>query len=254
MTNILTPKQIKDIKVCGKCLSNALGEVIRNSKIGIKTIDLDKIAEDSLLKQECTPTFKNFFVAGQGHYPATLCISINEEIVHGIPTHHRILKEGDVVSFDLGARYNGVCTDMATTILIGKTDDERKKQLIDVTKKSLEIGIKEAKVGNFIGDIGYAIQSYAESFGFGIVREYVGHGIGTEPHLSPQIPNYGAKRTGARILEGMALAIEPMLTLGDYRTIIHEDGWTVKTLDQSVAAHFEHTVVIIDKKPIIVTN
>lgn len=253
MTNILTENQLKDIIKCGQCLKFAMNEVRKAALPGVKTVELDFIAENALLLQNVKPTFKNYYIEGPGHYPSSLCVSVNDEIVHGIPTEHKVLKEGDVASFDLGASLNGICTDMAITVLVGNIKDKRKEQLISVTKRSLDLAIKEAKIGNNIGDIGYAIQNYAESYGFGVVREYVGHGIGTKPHLPPHIPNFGLKKTGPKIEEKMALAIEPMITLGHFKTIVGDDGWTVKTADQSLAAHFEHTVVIVKGKPLVVT-
>jgi methionyl aminopeptidase len=191
-------------------------------------------------------------VKGSGSFPASLCISVNDEVVHGLPTE-RVIKDGDVVSLDLGAIYNGMCTDMAVTVAVGEVDTNIKK-LISVTRDSLNLGISEAKAGNFIGDIGNAVQTYAEKNKFGVVRDLVGHGIGVEPHMQPSIPNFGKKGSGAEIVEGMALAIEPMLTEGNYNVKVGRDGWTVLTRDGSIAAHFEHTIVIVGGKPLVVTQ
>lgn len=251
MNNILNQDEIKRIKESGKILKNALDLVLSEIQPGVTTSYLDKIADENIVKQGGQPSFKNYEVRGVGRYPAALCVSVNDEIVHGLPSQ-RLLKEGDIVSLDLGVRYKDLCTDMAVTVGVGKISPEAEK-LIKVTKECLNIGIKEAIIGNNIGAIGNAIQRHAESYGLGVVRELVGHGIGRMPHLEPKIPNYGEVREGPRIQEGMALAIEPMITLGDYEVKVKKDNWTVVTQDSSLAAHFEHTIVIIDGEPVIVT-
>lgn len=253
MIELLSPKQIEKIKECGKILKEALLEVKKNVKSGVSAYFLNEVAEKALAKKGAIPSFKNYMVAGSGRYPASLCVSINDEIVHGLPTKHKIIKDGDVVSLDLGAIYNGICTDAAITVGVGEISKQA-KELIEVTKKSLELGINEAKAGNHIGDIGNAIQTYAESKGFSVVKDLVGHGIGTKPHTGPSIPNYGKKGEGEEIKNGMALAIEPMITMGTDEVVTDTDNWTVKTTDSSLAAHFEHTVIIVDDEPIIVTN
>lgn len=251
--NVLDLDQIETIKICGQKLAKTLFDVCEKIRPGVVTSDLDKIAEALLLEKGCVPAFKGYYVAGAGKYPATLCVSINDEIVHGIPTKERILQSGDIVSLDIGAGYNGIYTDMAVTLPVGKVSETAKKLLKD-TKKSLEIGIKQAHVGRRIGDIGAAIEKFADTEKLGLIRDYVGHGIGTKPHLPPQIPNFGEKGTGPKILENMALAIEPMLTSGNYETEIGPDGWVVKTVDHSLSAHFEHTIIIEKGKPVIVTQ
>lgn len=250
--NVLTKQQLIDIKICGKFLADAMRQAVLAAKPGVITIELDKIAEKTLLSHGCKPSFKNYYVAGNGSYPASLCVSINNEIVHGIPSEKIVLKEGDLLSLDLGAEYKGVCTDMAVTVPVGRISKEA-QELIEYTQLSLQEGINQAKIGNKIGDIGHSVEKYADSKNLGIIREYVGHGIGAEPHMWPQIPNFGRSGTGPEIEEGMALAIEPMLTLGGETTTIAKDGWTVKTADGSLAAHFEHTVIIENGKTIIVT-
>ena len=245
MNNILTANQIENMRECGKLLSSAMKEVQKAVKPGISTEKLDQIAEKYIGEHDAIPSFKDYEVTGVGKYPASLCVSINSEIVHGIPSPNRILKEGDIVSLDLGAIFKGVCTDMATTLSVGKVS-ESACELIKVTKECLESGIKAAISGNNIGAIGKSVQEYAEENGFGVVRDFVGHGIGEKPHMDPAIPNYGKSSEGPEILEGMALAIEPMITEGNYETKIEPNGWTVTTTDGSLAAHFEHTVVIID--------
>lgn len=253
MQNILTAAQIKSIRVCGRILQDALLEVIRSAKAGISTKELDTIAENQIRKQGATPSFKGYEVKGIGKFPSSLCVSINNEIVHGIPVTDKILKEGDVVSFDLGAEYEGICTDMAATVGIG-TISNRSKLLIDTTKASLAAGIEAIEPGARIGAIGAAVQSVAEKQGFGVVRDFVGHGIGALPHLEPNIPNFGTEEEGPMIEEGMALAIEPMITEGGYKTKTSDNRWTVMTEDGSVAAHFEHTIIIVNGKPEIVTK
>ncbi len=251
MSNILSKKEIKDIKVCGKILKDSLNEVKNAVKPGVSTLELDKIAEDAIVRQGAVPSFKDYEVKGSGNFPFTTCVSINDEVVHGLPSK-RIINNGDVVSLDLGAIYNGVCTDMAITLPVGDVSESALK-LISVTRECLNLGINEAKAGKYIGDIGNAVQTHAERNKFGVVRDLVGHGIGTEPHMQPSIPNFGKKGAGAKIIEGMALAIEPMLTEGNYEVKVGMDGWTVLTRDGSIAAHFEHTIVIVEGKPIVVT-
>jgi len=253
MNNILNKDQIQKIKHCGKILSRTLELVKKAVEPGVVTLNLDVIAEEYLLKNKCTPAFKGYYVAGAGEFPTTLCVSINDEIVHGIPTADQILKDGDIVSIDIGAGFEGIYTDMATTLPVGTISGEANR-LLKLTEESLYIGIKQAHAGNRIGDIGAEIEKLANKNKLGLIRDYVGHGIGTEPHLPPQIPNFGAHGTGTEILEGMALAIEPMLTLGSHITKVHSDGWTVKTTDGSFAAHFEHTIIIENGKPVIVTK
>lgn len=252
MNNILNNDQIVAMRECGKILAKAMKRVEQAVRPGISTLKLDQIAEKSIKDDKAEPSFKNYEVAGIGYYPASLCTSINSEVVHGIPSRDRILKEGDIISLDLGAKFKGVCTDMAVTLPVGEISDQAKK-LIKVTKECLEKGIAQALSENRIGAIGEAVQKHAEDNGFGVVRAMVGHGIGEQPHTDPQIPNYGKKENGPQIHENMALAIEPMITLGKYDIKTNPDGWTISTKDDSLAAHFEHTVVIIEGKPEIVT-
>lgn len=250
--NILSNTQIEDIKVCGKILAITLSKVTSSVKPGISTYELDQIAEKGLLEQGARPSFKGYGV-GKNTFPATLCTSINDEIVHGIPAKTRILNEGDIISIDIGAEFRGVYTDMAVTVGVGKISNTARK-LIEVTRKSLKLGITQARDGNTIGDIGHAIQSYVETNGFNVIRDYVGHGIGTKPHLPPQIPNFGDAGEGIPLEQSMALAIEPMVVQGLYGTRTTSDHWTVKTADGSLAAHFEHTVIVTDNEPLVVTE
>ena len=245
MNNILSANQIENMRECGKLLSSAMKEVEKAVKPGISTEKLDQIAEKYIREHNAIPSFKNYEVTGVGKYPASLCVSIDSEIVHGIPSPNRILKEGDIVSLDLGAILKGVCTDMAITLPVGKVSENAEK-LMKVTEECLDRGIKAVISGNKIGAIGESVQKHAEENRFGVVRDFVGHGIGEKPHMDPAIPNYGKSTDGPEILEGMAFAIEPMITEGNYETKIEPNGWTVTTADGSLAAHFEHTVVIID--------
>ena len=251
MENILNREEIRLIKKCGKILSESLLEVKKAVKPGIITSRLDEIAYYEIKKRGAEPSFKDYEVKGAGCFPSTLCVSVNDEVVHGLPSE-RVIQEGDIVSLDIGAKYRGIYTDMAITVPVGEISEVAQK-LIETTKKCLNIGISEAKVGNHIGDIGFAVQEYAERNGFGVVRDLVGHGIGRDAHMMPHIPNFGEKGRGPAIEEGMALAIEPMLTEWEYDISIKSDGWTVATSDGSLAAHFEHTVVIMNGKPVIVT-
>jgi len=251
MTNILDKEEIKSIKICGKILRESLDEVKSAVKPGVSTLRLDEIAYYAIKKRGAEPSFKGYEVKGAGTFPSTLCVSINDEVVHGLPSE-RVLEEGDIISLDIGARFQGVCTDMAVTVGVGEISDEAEK-LMKVTKECLMLGIREARIGNRIGDIGFAVQQHAEKNGFGVVRDLVGHGIGREAHMAPHIPNFGDKGKGPIIEEGMALAIEPMLTVGDYDVTVKNDGWTVVTCDGSFSAHFEHTVIITNRKPVIVT-
>jgi len=250
--NTLSSQQIVDMKICGKILKNALDQTELALKIGVRTIDLDRIAEESIVNAGARPSFKNYFVEGVGSYPASLCVSINDEVVHGIPNENRVIKNGDVVSLDLGAEYHGVCTDMASTIIVGETTDQIKR-LVNTTRICLENAIKEVKIGHNIGDIGAAVERTAAAAGFAVIKDYVGHGIGEKPHMPPSIPNFGKNGSGPKILDNTALAIEPMITLGAEYTIPMEDGWTAKTEDGSIAAHFEHTVVLENGTVTVVT-
>lgn len=252
MNNVLSEKQIVAMRECGKILASAMDEVAQAVKPGVSTLSLDRIAEEFIRKSGAVPSFKNLKVAGVGQYPASLCVSINSEIVHGIPRSDRFLEEGDIVSLDLGAKHKEVCSDMAITLPVGKISDEAKR-LIRVTKECLDRGINAAISGRRIGAIGEAVQKHAESNGFGVVRDMVGHGIGEKPHMDPKIPNYGKSSDGPKILDNMALAIEPMITAGDYNITAGFDGWTISTADKSLAAHFEHTVVIENGITTIVT-
>ncbi|MDZ7798075.1 MAG: type I methionyl aminopeptidase [Patescibacteria group bacterium] len=238
MVIIKTTKEIEIIREGGKILAEVINTLVKKSKPGISTLELDKIADKLMHEKGGQPSFKGY----QG-FPAAICASLNDEVVHGIPSEDKILKEGDIFSIDAGMQYKGLYTDMSRTINIGRTS-KKAKRLVNTTKKALELGLRQIRAGNQIGDISFAIQDYAESNGFGVVRSLVGHGVGKKVHEEPKIPNYGEKATGPILEEGMVLAIEPMLTAGNYEVSIDEDGWTARTKDGLLSAHFEDTVAV----------
>jgi len=214
---------------------------------GITTLDIDRLSEELILKQKARPAFK-----GYKGFPAAACVSVNEEIVHGIPGP-RVLLEGDIVSIDLGVNYQGYFSDAAITLPVGKIE-ESKKRLIDTAKEALDIGISRAQPGNNLGDISCGIQDFVEGRGFSVVRKFVGHGIGIALHEEPEVPNFGKAHCGPQLKSGMVLAIEPMINLGGWECRITDNGWTAVTADSSCSAHFEHTVAITDKGPEILTK
>ena len=215
---------------------------------GVTTAELDKIAEKYILSQGAKPNFKNY-----NGYPATACISINNEVIHGIPSKKRVIQAGDIVSIDLGACFEGYHGDNAATFACGDISEEAKR-LIDTTRESLYEGIAAAVSGGRLGDIGAAVQQYVESRGYSVVRQFVGHGIGTKLHEAPEVPNFGTQGRGIRLMPGMTLAIEPMINIGHYDVKVMPDGWTVLTKDGSLSAHFEHTIVITPDGPQIMTK
>lgn len=214
---------------------------------GISTWEIDHLGEEMIRSFGCTPNFLHY-----NGYPASICVSVNDEVVHGIPSKKRILREGDIVSLDAGLIYKGYHSDAARTHAVGEISPEAQK-LIDVTRQSFFEGIKMAKAGNHLYDISAAIGNYAESFGYGVVRDLVGHGIGTSLHEDPQIPNFAQKRRGIRLVPGMTLAIEPMITMGRPEVCWLDDDWTVVTEDESLAAHYENTILITEGEPEILT-
>ena len=241
MVILKSPEEIKYIRESCKVAARALKKVLDNVKEGITTLELDKIAEYYVMKHGAKPAFKGYGIEGN-KFQHSICVSINEEVVHGIPGKRR-LKEGDIVSIDIGTNLQGYFGDTAATVPVGKIDLKAKK-LLEVTKKSLFKGIEKAKPGNRLGDISFAIQEVVEEANFSVVREYVGHGVGCYLHEEPQIPNYGIPYTGIMLEEGMVLALEPMVNMGGYKTEICSNGWTVVTEDRSWSAHFEHTIAI----------
>ena len=217
-------------------------------KPGVSTKEIDRIAYNLIKKRGATPNFLGLY-----DFPATACISINNEVIHGIPKADRIIQEGDIVSIDLGAEKHGYNGDNAATFVAGTCSPEAKR-LIDTTRESLYKGIEQAVYGNRIGDIGHAIQSYCEERGYGVVRDFVGHGVGRKLHEDPSVPNFGHEGRGIRLLPGMTLAIEPMINQGTYRVKQLSDGWTIVTADGKLAAHFEHTIAITPDGPVIMTK
>lgn len=248
MIVLRTAKEIDAMRKACVISAEALQIAGEAVKPGITTYEIDQIAYRYIKKQGAEPNFLNY-----NGYPATACISINDEVIHGIPSKTRVLKEGDIVSIDLGAKIDGYNGDNAATFACGIISDEAKR-LCDATRESLYKGIEQAVAGGRIGDIAYAIQSYCEERGFSVVREYTGHGVGTNLHEDPSVPNYGTPGRGQRLLPGMTLAIEPMINMGTKAIKCLPDGWTVKTLDGKLSAHFEHTVAITKGEPIILTK
>ena len=244
--NIKSIKELGLIRESGHMLKQVKQIINSNITEGISTKELDAIAEKEIYKLGGKPGFKGLY-----GFPGSICSSFNEEIVHGIPSSRKV-KEGDILSIDCGVLYEDFNTDSAFTVSIGNIPDNIKK-LIRTTSEALHLGIKSAVPGNQIGDIGNSVESHSLENGFSVVKEYVGHGIGKKLHEDPQIPNYGQKSTGPQIIEGMALAIEPMLMVGGEKTIIDNDGWTVKTADSSMSAHFEDTIIITNNQYEVVT-
>ncbi len=248
MIVLKTSRELALMKEACRISAGALkvaGEAVRP---GISTWEIDRIAYEYIKSQGAEPNFLGLY-----GFPATACISINDEVIHGIPSKTRILKAGDIVSIDLGAKKGGYNGDNAATFACGDISDEAKR-LMDTTRESLYEAIRFAVPGGRIGDIAYAVQSYCEQRGYGVVREYTGHGIGKELHEDPSVPNYGTAGRGVRLLAGMTLAIEPMINQGTARIKVLPDGWTVKTTDGKLSAHFEHTVAITKEGPVILTK
>lgn len=220
-----------------------LAELGKHIQPGVTTLQLDKIAEEFIRDHGATPTFKNFPNPFGGPFPASICTSVNDVVVHGIPSDKVVLKEGDIISIDCGTLLDGYNGDSCYTFAVGEVSPEV-RQLLDVTKESLYKGIEQAVAGKHVGDIGAAVQDYCESFGYGVVRELTGHGIGKEMHEAPQIPNYGVRGNGVMLKAGMCIAIEPMITMGERNIWMLSDKWSIVTRDRKPAAHFEHTIAI----------
>jgi methionyl aminopeptidase len=248
---IKTQKEIDFIRESCKVVAETLRLVSSNVRIGITTYELDRIAEDYIRSNNAIPAFKGYSQGGLPGFPGSVCTSINDAVVHGIPGQDK-LEEGDIISLDVGVLKNNYYGDAATTVAVGKISDEKKK-LLEVTEKSLQSGIEQARSGNKIQDISAAVQEYVEQNGFSIVRDLCGHGVGKFLHEDPAVPNFGRRGTGAKLKKGMTLAIEPMVNAGGYEVITSSDGWTVLTADGSPSAHFEHTILILDNSPEILT-
>lgn len=237
MINIKSGQEIELMKKAGEIVGNTHNYLKEYIKPGITTIELDTLANDFILKSNATPSFKNLY-----GFPGTICISINEEVVHGIPSDRK-LKNGDIVTLDIGACYKGYHGDSAWTYPVGKINPKI-EALLKITEESLFVGLSVVKEGAHVGDIGYAISEHAKKYKLGVVRELVGHGIGSEVHEEPDIPNYGKKNTGPILKEGMVIAVEPMLNLGKKEIFILDDDWTIVTADDLPSAHFEHTIAV----------
>ncbi|KYG75287.1 methionine aminopeptidase [Roseivirga spongicola] len=242
-----TEEEIQKIRESAEILAKAHGEVAKLIKPGIKTKDLDKVAEEFIADHGATGSFK-----GYNGFPATLCISVNEVVVHGFPSDYE-LKDGDIISVDCGVFYQGFHSDSAYTYPVGDTSPEI-LSLLKTTKESLYVGIEEAKFGNRIGDLAFAIQKYVEDRGYTVVRELVGHGLGRSLHEGPEVPNYGKRGRGPKLNEGLVIAIEPMINLGTRNIVQESDGWTIRTRDRKPSAHFEHTIAIFKDRTEILTS
>ena len=248
MVVLKTGRELKIMREACRISAEALKLVGRAVEPGVTTEELDRLAENYIRSQGAVPNFKGY----QG-YPATACISINDQVIHGIPSKQRKIKAGDIVSVDLGAEFSGYHGDNAATFACGDISSEAKR-LIDTTRESLYEGIKAARAGGRIGDISASIQSYVEARGYSVVRDFVGHGVGTSLHEAPEVPNFGIAGRGVRLMPGMTLAIEPMINVGTHEVKVMPDGWTVLTKDGSLSAHFEHTVAITPEGPQIMTK
>jgi len=239
--------EIEKMRRSGRILRQVLDAVTAAVAPGVSTMDLERVAEKKIRELGAKPAFKGYY-----DYPCVLCTSINQEVVHGIPSEKRKLHEGDIVSVDCGVVLEGYYSDSAVTLPVGAISEELQK-LLDVTRESLALGIAAAQPGNRLGDIGAAVQEYVEAAGFSVVREFVGHGIGTKMHEDPQVPNYGQREHGIKLREGMVLAIEPMVNLGVPSVRVLEDKWTAVTEDGRASAHFEHSVAVTKDGPVILT-
>jgi methionyl aminopeptidase len=249
MIQLKSQREIEVMARGGRILAEAVALMEKTVKPGISTQDLDKIAEDFIRSHEgAVPSFKGLY-----NFPASICTSINNEIVHGIPSRKRVLVEGDIVSVDIGVKFEGYHTDSATTVPVGKISPESQR-LLDATREALEAGVDAARNGNHLGDIGAAVQTVVEKAGFSVVRDLVGHGIGSGFHEEPQVPNYGKPKRGLRLVPGLTIAIEPMVNIGKSGIRTMPDRWTVVTIDGSRSAHFEHTVAITENGPRVLTT
>ena len=238
MIIIKTPAEIEKLRAAGRIVALTHQELKKHIVPGVTTFELNRIAEDFIKSQGAYPSFKGLY-----GFPGAVCISVNEELIHGIPSKKKVLKEGDIVTIDIGACLNGYHGDSAWTYPVGKIDPNT-ELLLKVTEQSLYEGLKMAVANNRVGDIGHAVQEYAEKFGYSVVREYTGHGVGRKVHEDPYVPNYGFAHTGARLVPGMVIAVEPMINAGSRFVNVLSDDWTVVTRDGKMCAHFEHTVAI----------
>jgi methionyl aminopeptidase len=248
LITVKTPAEIEIMRLANRIVAGVLSLLQKNMKAGLTTMQMDKWAEEYCRDHGAEPAFK-----GYRGFPGSLCISINEQVVHGIPSTKVKMREGDIVSVDFGTRYKGFYGDSAVTIPVGRISEENKK-LLTVTREALERGINQVRVGNRISDISRAVQEHAEKFGFSVVRQFVGHGIGTNLHEGPEVPNYVQKQASPRILDGMVVAIEPMINAGTHKVKVLKDGWTVITADRKPSAHFEHSVAATADGPLVLSR
>lgn len=253
MIYLKTEDEIELLRASNLLVARTLAEVAKYVEPGVSTGKLDRIAEEFIRDNGAIPTFKGFPNQNGQPFPGSICASVNDVVVHGIPSDDVILKDGDIISVDCGTFMNGFCGDSAYTFCVGEVAPEVKK-LLETTKEALYRGIEQAVSGKRLGDIGYAVQNYCEENSFGVVREFVGHGIGHDMHEEPMVPNYGGKGRGIMLKKGLCIAIEPMITLGNRNIYIDRDGWTVRTTDHKPAAHFEHTVAVGTKKADILSS
>ena len=247
MVHYKTDSEVEIIRESAKILGKAHGEVAKSIKPGVKTIELDKIAEEFILDHGGKPSFK-----GYNGFPYTLCISVNENVVHGFPGDYQLV-EGDILSIDCGVLYRGFHSDSAYTYPVGKVS-EKIADLLKVTKESLYIGIDASRFGQRIGDVGFAIQNHVESHGYSVVRELVGHGVGRNLHESPELPNFGKRGKGMKLKSGLVIAIEPMVNMGKRNVVQEADGWTIRTKDRLPSAHYEHTIAIFEDRTEVLTT
>ena len=246
--NLKSSREVQKMLEANQIVAATLAMLEDEIKPGLNTLQLDKWAEDFARQHGAVPAFK-----GYRGFPGSLCVSLNEEVVHGIPSERVILKDGDIVSIDFGIKLNGFYGDSAVTLPVGSISANKQK-LIDVTRQSLELAIDQVRVGNRINDLSRAVQQHVESNGFSVVRQFVGHGIGSQLHEAPEIPNYERKERTPRLIAGMALAIEPMVNVGTFDVQVLKDGWTVLTADRKPSAHFEHTVVVTEGDPLVLSR
>jgi methionyl aminopeptidase len=241
MIILKSPDEVAKMRVAGGIVAETIETVLAAVEPGVSTADLDVVAEAFIRERKATPSFK-----GYRGFPASICASLNEEVVHGIPSPKRILKEGDVLSLDFGAIWDGYHADSAVTVFVGEPASAEAEKLVRVTEEALEAGISQIRPGGRLSDISHAVQQVVEGAGFSVVREYVGHGVGRSLHEDPQIPNYGLPGRGPELRPGLVVAVEPMVTMGDWKTRVLADDWTVVTADGSLAAHFEHTIAVTE--------
>jgi methionyl aminopeptidase len=252
LIKLRSPRDIEKMRRAGALLAKSFVKVFDHVSPGAVTQDLDSVIEEAILQAGAIPAFKGYSGGGTKKFPATTCISVDEEIVHGIPSQ-RSIKDGQIVGIDAGLKLDGWFSDMACSFLVGEVDKKRQK-LWNITREALYAGIEQARPGNYLLDVSGAIQDHVEKSGFGIIRDLVGHGIGQELHEEPQVPNYRQSMKSLKLRSGMTFAIEPMVSIGDWRIKTLRDGWTAITRDRSPAGHFEHTVLVTDGEPLILTR